>query len=828
MSYSLSIETDATDTFAIAGGTDPVRDAIHASAGGSQIREQLNANVILHWDGDEAGTSLQHVTKSTVIANEGTTLSPEFVPADFGWDVWRGGFYWFDVHVAQQGGMAAAVDTPDRDPRESWWAWMPDPDKDVIGSGEESGDSAHGSVNGMSVWPGQKLEYSVAIDLNIPAQVRPQVTSFAVRDSYDPLFVPDRSSVEFWDSRDAGSPRPVPRSAYTLSWDTAGHSFTATFTDEWVAANITGTSEQGWLTMRFTGTVAETAPAGGTVKNQAFQIVNGVDIATGVPEVTVPAVNPDKENLDSELNDIDGKVVVEGDRILYRLTLDANPVRDQLAYNVHKLGMVDDYDDEYLHLDADGITVTNKATGEDVTDRFNIQVSDGFAYVFAKQVDSTNAFGELIPGEPQPADLAVYDQAPIDPHTTPIIDQSLMGHQYWIVLDTKVKKQTDGHVIRNQAVQNIQNVRKATRIVSNPLVEIDPEKDVIAGLPVPGSADQSINGQEIALESTFAYRLDSSVLPANRAYGASEWALSDTFDRVHDYFTGTWAVYAARDLYDGDSLVAAEGELVEASSGDGADRGLFDVTFDEGSYTLTVTATEKYLTLVNSRGDLPAAFSVYTQMIRIAPSERVENVTTETLNGVERVSDVVWTSTPENPAISVVKYTLDEGIEAGDRNTAAEAYPIPEGEMQSGTRIGIRVTNTGDVPLRNVTVTDHTHEGLHGTVSDLVCAGSAPNAPAGVIGDLAVGASVDCEAVLTGMAAGQLHGNTVTATGNSVYSGEEVTDSDPWFARGHQTPALALTGGAADLALYAGIAGALLVLGAAVVVTTRRRQAASK
>ncbi|RQP03995.1 MAG: hypothetical protein D1H97_20305, partial [Paracoccus sp. BP8] len=59
--------------------------------------------------------------------------------------------------------------------------------------------------------------------------------------------------------------------------------------------------------------------------------------------------------------------------------------------------------------------------------------------------------------DPQPEDLAAYAEAAIDPHKTPIIDQALLGHEYYVLLDTVVSKETDGYVIRNQATQNIQN-----------------------------------------------------------------------------------------------------------------------------------------------------------------------------------------------------------------------------------------------------------------------------------------------------------------------------------------------------------------------------------
>ncbi|MGW9159268.1 LPXTG cell wall anchor domain-containing protein [Microbacterium sp. NPDC055665] len=816
MQYSLSITTDAKDAFAIAGGKEPVYDTVHASNGGSSIVENVNADVILNWTGEDGST--KQVTKSKAIANNGDTVSDAFVPGDFGWESWQGGEYWFDIHVAQQGSMAAAVDTPDRDPRETWDAWLPNPNKEVVGSGEESGDKTYENINGLSVFPGQKLEYSVGLDLVIPENVREKITSFAVQDSFDSNFIPNKTSVEFWDSRDAGNPKPVSKKAYELTWDAASNSFTATFTDDWVKDNILGNTAQGWLTMRFTGQVKDTTPAGSTVKNQAFQIVNGVKIATKVPVVEIPSFTPDKEVLDIDLIDIDGKTLVKGDKVRYQVTMDATPGPDKLAYNVHKLGVVDDYDEEYLAVDpATGIRLTNKATGVDVTDQFNIQILDGVVYAFAKTIDTTLPNGETVSGDPQPANLKAYDEAPINPETDPIINQDLMGTVYNVDIMATVTKEVDGYVIENIARQNLENSHRQTKIVSNPLKAINPDKDVVIA---PGG--DSIDGAEIPLNSVFNYELNSSELPADRAYGSSQWSFADTFDRVRDSYTGIWAVYANTDVYDGEERVFKKGDLVADSAGSMKDAhgDLFTVAFDEASYTLTASATQAYFDLINTRLDLAQSFSVYSKMVRIAPAEKVENVATETYNNVDRQTDVVWTKTPGNPAIDIEKFTLDEGLTKGDRDTADQAYSIPKKDLKDGTRIGLHVTNTGDVNLKNVVVTDRTHPGLAGRVKDIVCVDGISEIAPNVIGDFAVGESIDCQGTLTGVKDGQLHGDTATATGESIYTGKKVTDEDPWFST---TPgALAQTGGTGIGigALVAGI-GALV---AGTVLTVRRRR----
>jgi len=434
------------------------------------------------------------------------------------------------------------------------YAWNPNPGKDVIGSATNGGDQS--SINGQMVFPGQVLEYTVTPDLRIPADTAYDIQNFSVLDEYDQQFTVNKESLEVYDTL---TNAPVAKTKYTIEWNDESHAFTISFNENWIADRVT--SQNGkWLIIRFDGTVDADTAAGSTIANQAWQVLNGSKTPTSRPTVSIPTPEPSKEDLDTSGADIDGKTVMMGDKIVYRLTLDANPARSKLAYDVHKLGMSDDYDEEYLDLQASNVQVVDKESGQDLTAKFNIQVKDGVAYVFAKQVDSTNVNDEEIPGDPQPDDLASYAAASIDPVNQPIIDQALLGHQYWVYLTATVSQETDGHVIDNAALQNMENMISATNTVSNPVTDIDPTKDVVI---TPGG--DSINDQEAALNGLLVYRLNSSIIPANRAYASSQWSIADDYDETSDHLTGQWIVLAQRDLYDGDTLVAKTGDILASS-----------------------------------------------------------------------------------------------------------------------------------------------------------------------------------------------------------------------------------------------------------------------
>lgn len=579
------------------------------------------------------------------------------------------------------------------------YTWTPDPKKDVIGSKDQDGTQE--SIHTMNVIPGQKIEYKVDLDLRIPETLANEIESFAFEDSYDPKFIPNKSSLEFYDARDNSV---ISRKNYTTTWDDSIHSLSVVFDPEWVKKFATSTTTEGWLIARFDGVVDKSAEDGYEVKNQAFQILNKSRTKTNEVKVTVPPFTPHKEDLNTKGDNIDGKTVIKGDKIVYRLSLDATPARDVLAYDVHKLGMWDKFDAEYLDLTEKDVTVQD-AAGTDATDKFNIAVIGDTVYVFFKHVDRENANGETIKGT-QPEDLAAYSQnEKIDPINDPIIDQSVLGQVYRIHLAATVKKSTDGYTIVNKAFQNFENRIKATEVVSNPLKEINPSKDVNV------LHDKvSINDQSVKINHSFNYQFKSSTIPANRAYETSSWGIRDQINTSIDNYTGKWSVYAETDIYNNQELLFKKGDKIDSNE---LAAGYFEHSWDEGTSTVVLTATEKFRAVLNTRLDLPVAWAAYVQMIRVAPGE-VENTLTEFYNDVDRPSNTVVTRTKVNPKIDLEKFDVPSGEIEGDRDTADAALIVPEGKAA----IGFKITNTGDVDLVGLNFSDVTVEGT-GSVKNI-------------------------------------------------------------------------------------------------------------
>lgn len=607
----------------------------------------------------------------------------------------------------------------DREPTNEPWicGYVPPVKKDVIGEASQGG--AQESVDGKVVFPGQKVEYQLTTTPKLPGQLAYDVKNVVVTDQYDQYLVPDKQTVEV---TDLGNGKIVPKSQYTTKWDDTKHLFQLAFDDAYVKANW-GKGQNPRLLIRFEGTVSKDAPTDTRVDNQWMLTLNNSITPSNQVFNTPPEFNPVKEDTQKDPSiSIDGKTALLGDVLYYRVHLDLkNLDRKGTAYNVMRAGIVDDYDDEYLTADEQNVEVLN-AKGEDVSSKFNVQFRDGVAYVFAKTADTkVPATGETVKGDPQPKDLKAYSQAKLEPLKDPAIDQSLLGQEYTVVLPMTVTKVTDGYVVKNTATQIVNDVKKSTNTVTNPLKPINPVKDVV--LKVNGD---SVNGREIPLTQKFLYRLDSSVIPANRAYPqVTQWGIVDKLDTQHDKYLGAWQVRANRDLYKDDKPVAKTGDVLagsgfdntellaaitgdtatdaEAASDDAANKDesgkddaaqptgeqLFTVDYKDGQ--LTANATDLFLKLVSADTEHDQAWSLFISTQRIAVSDRVENTFTETFNDKELVSNTVWTSTPDlTPSIHLEKWDEKSGWPNGDRDTREQALK----DAKNGDTIVFTITNT--------------------------------------------------------------------------------------------------------------------------------------
>ncbi|TPF92485.1 phage tail protein [Bifidobacterium sp. UTBIF-68] len=664
------------------------------------------------------------------------------------------------------------VTVPTNEPRIC--GYVPPASKDVIGESSQGGDQA--SVDGKTVYPGQRVEYQLTTQPKLPADLATEVTGVAFTDQYDQYLLPDKQTVEMMD---LSTGKVVPKSKYETKWDEDNHLFRLSVTDKTLLGQWRADSNPR-IQIRFEGTVAEDAPADHRVDNKWVLTINNSLTPSNEVFNLPPDFKPSKKDTQSEGQgdpavSIDGKTMLLGDTGNYTVTLDAN--QKDTAYKVWRLGVVDDYDEQYVDIDPSKVEVIG-SDGKDWTKSFNVQVRNGVVYVFARTVDTqVPATGETVKGDPQPEDLKAYSELTDkdhDPLKDPAIDQALLGRSYEIVMPYKVVKVTDGYVVKNTATQITNNVSRKTNTVSNPLKPINPVKDVTVKV-----GGDSIDGRSVYLDSTFLYQLDSSVIPADRAYPTvANWGISDQLDPQYDKATGQWAVYATRDLYRDGKVIAAKGERIAGSGFDSSKLGgdLFTGSIDPATGKVDIQATQAYLDLVSKDTQHEQAWRAYIQVKRVKVTERHENVFTEHYNGKDLTSNIVWTRTPDlTPSISIEKWDKASGFPKGDRDQSKDALK----GAKDGDVIVFTITNTSKdedghgawYKASDLKLEDHTIVG-DGTVTGL-------KYPAGW--DTLVlkpGQSVDVEGVLTGFTQ-DTHTDRAKVTGIPLVECP-ATDNDPF------------------------------------------------
>uniref|UniRef100_UPI003F5D2D7D LPXTG cell wall anchor domain-containing protein n=1 Tax=Bifidobacterium breve TaxID=1685 RepID=UPI003F5D2D7D len=572
--------------------------------------------------------------------------------------------------------------------------YVPPVVKKVVAEGSQGG--ANNDANDKVVYPGQKVEYRLTTRPQIPSDLAYRIVSIRDTDTYDRYLEPDQQTLEVTDlatgdQLTTSDPQMGVEGDYTVAWDNANHQFTITYSDKYVAEHWRAGSHPQ-VQVRFEGTVAKDAPTDRRVDNQWMLTLNNSITPSNIVDNLPPKHDPSKkDNQSKEQGDpsvsIDGKTMLLGDTGNYVVTLDLKQTNN--AYRVWKAGITDDFDDEHLAIDGTKIEVLD-SKGQDVTGKFNIQIKDGVAYVYAKTVDTwIPKKGVTVKGNPQPTDLAAYaSSSKHDPLSDPSIDQNLLGQEYRIVMPYKVVKVEDGYTVRNKAIQVTNDLTRETNEVSNPLKEINPAKDVTVKV-----GGESIDGRSVYKDRTFLYLFDSSIIPAGRAYPrVDQWRIVDPLNTEYDQYTGQWAVYASRDLYRDGKVIAAKGDKLAGSGFDSSKFGgdLFDAAADANG-VVTVEATEAYRTLVSADNSHENGWRAYIQCKRLKVSDRVENRFTEYFNDKELESNIVWTRTPDmTPSIHIEKYDVASGEQAGDRDDVKDALKMAGDSQQ----IAFKITNT--------------------------------------------------------------------------------------------------------------------------------------
>ncbi|MFS9142052.1 SspB-related isopeptide-forming adhesin [Streptococcus infantis] len=375
-------------------------------------------------------------------------------------------------------------------------------------------------------------------------------------------------------------------------------------------------------------TVLETMlNSGKSYENVAYQVDFGQAYETNTVTNFVPKVTPHKSNTNQEGILIDGKTVLPNTVNYYKIVLDYSQYKDMVVTeDVLAKGfyMVDDYPEEALTLNPDGIQVLDK-DGNRVS---GISVSTYASLSEApKVVQDAMAKRQFIPKG------AIQVLSSDDPKT--FYDTYVKAGQTLVVtfpMTVKNELTKTGGQYENTAYQIDFGLAYVTDTVVNNVHKLDPKKDVVIDL---SHKDESLDGKEVALHQIFNYRLVGAMIPSNRATDLFEYGFEDNYDEKHDEYNGVYCSYLMTDVTLKDGSVLKEGTEVTKYTLQQVDteNDLVSISFDK-SFLETIS------------DDSAFQADVYLQMKRIATGQ-VENTYLHTVNGYVISSNTVLTHTPK-------------------------------------------------------------------------------------------------------------------------------------------------------------------------------------
>lgn len=367
--------------------------------------------------------------------------------------------------------------------------------------------------------------------------------------------------------------------------------------------------------------------SGKSYDNVAYQVDFGQAYETNTVTNFVPKVTPHKSNTNQEGISIDGKTILPNTVNYYKIVLDYSQYKDMVVTDdVFAKGfyMVDDYPEEALTLNPDGIQVLDKdgklvkgisvKTYASLTEAPKV-VQDAMA---KRQFTPKGAIQVLSSDDPK----AFYE-------TYVKTGQTLV-----VTLPMTVKNELTktGGQYENTAYQIDFGLAYVTETVVNNVPKLDPQKDVVIDL---SHKDNSLDGKEVALHQTFTYRLVGAMIPSNRATALFDYGFEDNYDEKQDEYNGVFRSYLMTDVTLKDGSVLKEGTEVTKYTLQQVDteNGLVSISFDKA-----------FLETISDDSAFQA--DVYLQMKRIA-ADQVDNTYLHTVNGYVISSNTVVTHTPE-------------------------------------------------------------------------------------------------------------------------------------------------------------------------------------
>lgn len=468
----------------------------------------------------------------------------------------------------------------------------------------ETANGGSEDANGKILQLGDTINYKVTADyseVNSKTNVSDtaKTKGLSICDTYDAETTPVQSSLKITDA--AG--KTVPASAYSVKWDTVNHRVTVTWTN--VDAFLVTYGGQK-LALTFDDKINSDTKAAYTIKNTAYQVNFGETYPTNTVTNTVIKSNPTKsETVDNSETDGNGKLVVAGDTINYKITWNLSGVTDKNTSATQQAAdwsLVDTYDAKTT-ADQSSVTITD-ATGKTLP-------ADAYKVSF----DTTKQVMTITPTNVKDF-LAKYGNQVLTVAFNAVVNDNLK----------------DGDVISNTAYQVNAGHKYTTETVTNKVTVPNPTKYVVISV----DNTKSMNDSEISLGEEFDYELNGGVIPQNYGGKLSEYGFKDDYDQEHDQYNGQFTVLADQGIHLTDGTVITKGTSLNQ---------YVTQSIDQENGEVTLEFNKSFLDRIDfSKGGFSA--SAYLAMKRIKAGT-VYNVFTNTVNGKDYKSNTVKTTTPE-------------------------------------------------------------------------------------------------------------------------------------------------------------------------------------
>ena len=355
-------------------------------------------------------------------------------------------------------------------------------------------------------------------------------------------------------------------------------------------------------------------------------IINDHVITSNTVDVHTPDIKTEKHNYDEAGQLIDNKSEMPDDLNFYKMTWNVGQYKGaQLTSDEIAKGLfyIDDLPENATNVDLSKIAFTdqNGHAVSGISSHLYHSVSN-----LPENVQKAIANNNIKLN----GDFILFSVDDINSFKTNVIDKGL---NVTIMMPASVKNAFSGE-FENVAYELDFGNGYQTNVVKNTVTKMNPTKDVVIGV----GSNQSLNNQNIDLNTTFDYKLNSSVRPANYGGTTKTWVLTDEV-MDHDQVTGQVIVQ-------NDYAITLDNGTVLAPGTDITKYFNISIMPLANRTKVVISAKADFLKILNSakNKETQQGFTAFIQTKRIKDGKAI-NVFVEDYNGAEIQSNTVTTNT---------------------------------------------------------------------------------------------------------------------------------------------------------------------------------------